>query len=98
MVEHHYWTLQPDDLTLFPELNGSTPREIADHQSLVTYIHYAGAPPDVNISPGTAFKVNGVTQGGWGDASTRGWFARALWQALNGAFGSDQVGMAGHIP
>jgi hypothetical protein len=91
MVTHGYWTLQPDDLTLFPELNGASDREIADHRAIVTYVHYAGAPPDVNAAPNTTFQVTGVPHGGWGDPSSRGWFARALWQALNTYFGADNL-------
>jgi hypothetical protein len=36
------------------------------------------APADVNASAGANFQASGVTQGGWGDASGRAWFARAL--------------------
>ena len=65
---------------------------------MVTYVHYAGAPPDVAITPDAPFLVAGVAHGGWEDASSRGWFARAFWLALNGAFGSDQAGQPGNIP
>ena len=85
------WHRQPDDPTLFPELDGATPREIADHRALVTYIHYAGAPEGVNAAPNTPFFVAGVPQGGWGDAASRGWFTGTLWRALNSYFGHDLV-------
>jgi hypothetical protein len=87
MINHGYWTLQPDDPTIFPDLNGPTPREIADHRALVTYVRYATAPPDVNAAPNVPFLVQGVPHGDWADPSSRGWFARALWQALDSYFG-----------
>jgi hypothetical protein len=95
MVEKGYWTLQPDDRTLFPEQNGEigadpdTDQQTRDHRMIVTYIKYAGAPPDVSIAPNTPFQVAspGRPVEGWGDAAPRGWFARTLWAALSVYFG-----------
>jgi hypothetical protein len=63
------WAKQPDNPRLYPGSAGST----SDHQDIVTYVFYAGAPPDAPI----------VLDAAWGDyasQATRGWFARALWQ------------------
>ena len=64
------WVKQPDNGRVYPGSAGST----SDHQDIVTYVFYAGAPPDAPTTYDTA----------WGDytgEATRGWFARALWQA-----------------
>ncbi len=55
MVAKGYWQLQPDDPALFPELIGASDREIADHRAIVTYVRYAGAPPEVDAAPGQPF-------------------------------------------
>jgi hypothetical protein len=91
MVAKGYWTLQPDNPALFPELVGTTEREIRDHRMVVTYVHYAGVPPDVDATPGAAFAI-------WGEAAPRSWFARALWQALDSHFGRDEPGKGGYVP
>ncbi len=79
MVAKGYWQLQPDDPALFPELVGSSDRELADHRAIVTYVRYAGAPPEVDAAPGQPSAI-------WGDPASRAWFARALWQALDATF------------
>ena len=67
---------------------------------LVTYLHYAGSIPDVDTTPGVAFRVQAADQpaAGWGDAAPRAWFARAFWPALDGYFGVDQPGFGGNVP
>jgi hypothetical protein len=95
MVAKGYWVLQPDNRAIFPDQNGvagadpTTDRQTLDHRAIATYVFYAGAPPDVDASPGIPFRRAGVDNGGWGEASSRGWFARALWLALNSYFGTD---------
>ena len=69
-VQQGDWVRQADNPRLYPGAAGST----ADHQDLVTYAHYAGAPPDAPTTLDTPW-------GSFGDEATRGWFARALWQA-----------------
>jgi len=104
MVEKGYWALQPDDRAIVPDQNGDaganpdTDRQTLDHRMVVTYVHYAGAPPDVVATPGMDFRVTGVPRGAWDDATPRAWFARALWQALNLSFTTDQAGQGGYIP
>ena len=36
--------------------------------------------------------------GNWNGTATRGWFAMALWQALNSYWGSDQPVAGGYVP
>ena len=64
------WVKQPDNTRIYPGSAGST----SDHQDIVTYVFYAGAPPDAPTTYDTAW-------GDYGSEATRGWFARALWQA-----------------
>lgn len=103
MVNHGYWTLQPDNPTLFPELNGTgdpADRATQDHRMLVTYLHYVGVVPDVEVTPGVAFRVAtpGQPVAGWGDPAPRAWFARAFWPVLDGYFSADQPGFGGNVP
>ena len=62
-----------------------------DHRMVVTYVHYAGAPPDVADAhaPFTVATASGVK--GWGDAAPRAWFARAFWPALDAYFGTTRL-------
>jgi hypothetical protein len=96
MVEKGYWALQPDDRTIFPDQNGApgadpeTDQQTKDHRMVVTYVHYAGAPPDVaNVH--APFLRGGVDNGAWGDDASRAWFARAFWPALQTYFGQDNL-------
>ena len=69
-VSEGAWVRQPDNPRLYPGSAGT----VTDHQDIVTYVFYAGAPPDAPRS----------FDAPWGDGNkeaTRGWFARALWQA-----------------
>ena len=61
MVAKGYWAFQPDDRTIFPDQNGAagadpdTDQQTLDHRMVVTYVHYAGAPPDVADVPSAPF-------------------------------------------
>ena len=70
MVAKGYWQQQPNDPTLYPNVADPTHRV-----DLATYTYYAGAVP------GTASTTANWRQ--WNQSSTRGWFAQALWQALD---------------
>lgn len=78
MVTKGYWAQQPDDPALCPNV----PVESGHRPDLATYIHYAGP------IPGTAPVA---PWDGWSLPATRGWFAEALWQALDRHFGVDRV-------
>jgi hypothetical protein len=78
MVAKGYWQQYPN-VDLYPNVPSSS----GHRGDLATFVHYAGAVPDF---PDTSAPFAGYDQ-----ASTRGWFARALWQALNSYFGARQV-------
>jgi alpha-tubulin suppressor-like RCC1 family protein len=76
MVDKHYWVKQPID----PNLYGGALNGTGHEQDFATYAHYAGAPPDFPVSgPFTRAQLTA--------AGTRGWFAKALWRALDSYFG-----------
>ena len=94
MVEQGYWSLpgrRPHHLPR-PERRGGadpdTDRQTLDHRMVVTYVRYAGAPPDVATCARAIRRSRGVAAGGWGDPPPRGWFARAFWPALNSYLGA----------
>ena len=58
---------------------------------VVTYVHYAGAPPDVARRPRQLPGARRRGAEGWGDAAPRAWFARAFWPALDSYFGPDTL-------
>jgi hypothetical protein len=74
MVAQGYWEYQPDN----PALYTAVPVSAGHRIDLATFVHYAGALPDVPTNQSFAE---------WNQAATRGWFARALWQALDSHFG-----------
>ena len=78
MVAKGYWQLRADDPALYPNV----PAGSGHRADLATYTFYAGAVP--GTEPGAAWA-------GWDRPSTRGWFARAEWQALDSHFGVDRV-------
>ena len=78
MVQKGYWASQPDDPNLYPNVPGSS----GHRQDIATFVHYAGAVPD--------YPTTGPF-GMWDQPAPRGWFSRALWQALNSYFGVDRV-------
>lgn len=78
MVERGFWQLQADT-NPYPNLPGATAKEQADRRDIATYVHYAGALPDLAV---------GQAWGDWDRPATRAWFARALWQALVSHYGS----------
>jgi glucose/arabinose dehydrogenase len=74
MVAQGYWQYQPDNPALYTAVPGSAGHRI----DLATFVHYAGALPDVPADQPFAT---------WNQPATRAWFARALWQALDSHFG-----------
>lgn len=80
MIAQGYWLAQPDDGRLYPNVPGTTARQQADRRDIATYVHYAGALPDMPAADGQPFV-------GWDQPATRAWFARALWQALISHYG-----------
>ncbi|MFN8541912.1 MAG: PQQ-dependent sugar dehydrogenase [Thermomicrobiales bacterium] len=74
MVAQGYWQYQPDD----PSLYTAVPASAGHRIDLATFVHYAGALPDVPADQSFAT---------WNQPANRGWFARALWQALDSYFG-----------
>ncbi|HEY8598206.1 MAG TPA: choice-of-anchor D domain-containing protein [Thermomicrobiales bacterium] len=78
MVQKGYWVSQPDNPALYPNVPASS----GHRQDLATFVHYVGAVPDYPTSG--PFEM-------WNQSAARGWFARALWQALHSYFGVDRV-------
>jgi alpha-tubulin suppressor-like RCC1 family protein len=75
MVAKGYWTQQPEDASLYPNI----PTDSGHRQDLTTYVHYAGALPDTSDAH--------APWAGWDRPAPRGWFAEAEWRALNSYFG-----------
>jgi len=78
LVAKGFWRAQPDD----PALYANVPAGSGHRRDLATYVHYAGALPDAPA---------GAPFAAWDRPSTRAWFARALWQALQSYYGPDRV-------
>ncbi len=72
LIAKGYWVEQ-SDTNPYPNLPNTTDREQADRRAVATYVHYAGAVPDRPV---------GQSWADWDRSATRGWFAQALWQAL----------------
>lgn len=78
MVRQGHWSWQPDNPALFSMIPAST-----GHRSdLATYVHYVGPPPGTD--PLAAWPA-------WDTPATRAWFASALWQALDGFYGTPRT-------
>jgi hypothetical protein len=73
MVTKGYWTYQPDDPTLYPNVPFSSGHRV----DLVTFVHYAGAVPD---------HPAGAAWNDWNTPASRGWFAALLNQAFSSRF------------
>ena len=73
MVAKGYWAQQPDNRALYTDVPASS----GHRGDLATYAHYVGGLPDVGA---------GASFAGWDQSSTRGWFARVLWAALQTQF------------
>ena len=58
------------------------PASSGHREDLATYVHYAGAI--YGTAPTEPWAA-------WDWHATRGWFAQALWQALDSYFGDDRV-------
>jgi hypothetical protein len=78
MVAEGYWQYQRDDPALFPAVPATSGHRI----DLATYAHYLGSPPDLGA---------GVPFADWDQPATRSWFARALWQVLDGLLGATRL-------
>ncbi|HEY8602649.1 MAG TPA: S-layer homology domain-containing protein, partial [Thermomicrobiales bacterium] len=88
MISQGYWSPQPSDPALFGGVLNGTGHE----QDVATYIFYTqhgGGVPGYPVSGGFA---------AWNQPATRGWFAQALWAALNSYAGSGQPGAGGYVP
>jgi hypothetical protein len=57
--------------------------------TFVAYTQGAGGVPDFPANGGFA---------AWNQPATRGWFARALWTALNSYWSVDLPGSGGYVP
>lgn len=74
MIAKGYWVrAQADDPTIYPNVPANSPHRL----DLVTYVQYAGALPGFS---------NGTSQADLQQPATRGWYAAALFQALESAF------------
>jgi hypothetical protein len=79
MVARHYWSPVTDDE---PALYPNVPRDSGHRLDVLTYYHNAGT------IPGAAPDQPWMT---WTEPATRGWFALALWPALDSYFAVDRV-------
>lgn len=70
MVTLGYWTMQPDDPAVYPNVPGGS----GHRQDLVTFAHFAGPVPGTT-STGQALP-------GWDQPATRAWFAQMQWLAI----------------
>jgi hypothetical protein len=74
MIAKGYWVrAQEDDASVYPNVPGTSPHRL----DLVTYVRYAGALPGF---------PNGASQASLQQPATRGWYAAALFQALESRF------------
>ena len=78
MIVKGYWAAQPDDPGLYPHIPAASGHRL----DIATYVHYAGLPPDTTSA--AAWPT-------WDRPAARGWFAEALWRALDGHFGQDRA-------
>lgn len=74
MIEKGYWQPHLDDGTAYPNVPGSS----GHRDDIATYLFYVKSLPDF---PNTSGDFNA-----WDQPSTRAWFARALWTALQSHF------------
>ncbi len=81
MVAQGYWVQQPTNAGLYGGVLVGTGHE----QDVTTYIFYTQAFGGVPDYPAGGFFP------AWEQPATRGWFARALWTALNSYFAVDRV-------
>jgi hypothetical protein len=75
MVLNGYWTQQPDDPALYPNV----PQSSGHRGDIATFVHHAG------LLPGTTTK--GQNWSVWDQPATRQWFSQTEWLALNSYFG-----------
>jgi hypothetical protein len=86
MVKKGFWAAATlDDVRIYPDIPASSGHRL----DLVTYVKYAGPLPGTTDARGH-FDA-------WDQATSRAWFALALWQALNST-AQDQSGSGGDAP
>jgi hypothetical protein len=81
MEDKGYWAAQPAD----PALYGGVLTGTGHEQDVATYLFYTqgqGGVPDYPAAGGFP---------AWDQPATRGWFARALWAALDSYWSVDRV-------
>ena len=88
MVSPGYWIQQAIDPALYGGVLNGTGHE-QDVATFVFYTQHVGGVP--------GYPAVGAF-GAWNQPATRGWFAQALWAALNSYAGNDQPGAGGYVP
>jgi len=78
MVARGHWQPRPDDPALYPNV----PAASGHRADLATFVGHAGPLPDAPTRGSFA---------AWDRPATRGWAARALWQALDSHGRVDRV-------
>lgn len=87
MVAQGHWTAATtDDSAIYPNV----PMSSGHRFDLITYA------ANVGPLPGTSAVMDQFPQ--WDQDASRGWFAEALWRALNSYFGTDRPGKGGYTP
>jgi len=79
MVAKQLWTARDDNPALYPNVPASS----GHRADIATYVANAGRLPGSSST--------GQQWPGWDQPSTRGWFAVALWQALNPSVGTPPI-------
>lgn len=77
MVARGYWVAQPDDPALYPTVPGTS----GHRADVATWVRYVGPVPGTAADPAWS---------SWDRPSSRGWFALALWTALDTYFRTDR--------
>jgi hypothetical protein len=91
MIAKGYWVPQPDQDIPYTNVPAA---HIPD---VKTFYHYTRVLADFGGVPdGPEPGLGGF--GDWNGAANRGWFARALWAAVNSYFGQDESGNGGYLP
>jgi hypothetical protein len=90
MIAKGYWVAKPSETIPYTNVPSA---HLADVRTFYFYTKGAvfGGVPDGPTASNGGF-------GDWNSPSTRGWFARALWAAVNSYFSVDQPNQGGYIP
>ena len=89
MIAKGYWVAKPSEA--IPYLNVPS-AHLADVRTFHFYTKATfGGVPDAPTAGNVGFN-------NWNDPSSRGWFARTLWAAVNSYFSVDQPNQGGYIP